>query len=200
MPHLEHHELGRVVDRMVLRRALQALRENPECRLSINLSAQSLGDREWMAILIDGSQEADPVTDRLIIEITESSELAATEINTAFFDRVRGIGCSVALDDFGAGYTSLSHLRDFQFDMLKIDGSFVRGIRKHDANRFLVRKMIEIADHFDLLTIAEWVETEQEAQLLTELGVDCLQGFLFGQPQRAPGRLDDPGELATINR
>jgi len=182
MPLIEHHEMGRMVDRMVLRRALAALREHPNCRLSVNVSAQTLGDAEWLSILFETAELGDHIADRLIIEITESSHLDTNETNANFFDRVRAAGCSVAIDDFGAGHTALSHLRDFRFDMLKIDGSFVRGLRKHSANQFLVQKMIEIAKHFDLLIIAEWVETEEEASLLTEMGVDCIQGFLYGQP------------------
>lgn len=184
LSHIEHHDMGRVVDRMVLRRALKALRAHPMCRLSINLSANSLNDAEWMDLLISASLGESPVTDRLIIEITETAELSATDANLSFFDRVRGMGCSVALDDFGAGYTPLSHLRDFQFDMLKIDGSFVRGLKKHACNRFLVQKMIEMAQHFDLMTIAEWVETQEEATLLQDMGADCLQGHFFGAPMR----------------
>lgn len=182
MPLIEHHEMGRMVDRMVLRRALAALRTHQNCRLSVNVSAQTLGDSEWMSILLESANQGDHLADRLIIEITESSHLDTNETNSNFFDQVRQAGCSVAIDDFGAGHTALSHLRDFRFDMLKIDGSFVRGLRKHAANRFLVQKMIEIAKHFDLLIIAEWVETQDEASLLTEMGVDCIQGFLFGKP------------------
>jgi len=182
MPLIEHHEMGRMVDRMVLRRALAALREHPNCRLSINVSAQTLSDAEWSNILMDAAEKGDHLADRLIIEITESSHLDTNETNATFFDQVRSIGCSVAIDDFGSGHTALSHLRDFRFDMLKIDGSFIRGLRKHSVNRFLVEKMIEIAKHFDLLTIAEWVETQEEATLLTDMGIDCVQGFLYGQP------------------
>lgn len=200
MPLIERHELGRIVDRMVLRRALDALEAHPNCRLSINLSAQSLGDEEWMAILWEAATAPDRVTDRLVVEITESSELTHDDVSAGFFDRVRSVGCSVAIDDFGSGYTSLAHLRDFRFDMLKIDGSFVRGLRKHAVNRFLVQKMIEIAKHFDLLVIAEWVETEDEAELLIDMGVDCLQGFHFGKPlAELPNPMSDGASLGQIS-
>jgi len=185
---IEGHELGRLVDRFVLRNALATLESHPHCRLSINISAQSLGDEEWLRVLHEAAESHTHVTDRLIVEITESSKLVGDDVSMSFFNHVREVGCSIAIDDFGTGYTSLANLRDFRFDMLKIDGSFVRGLIKHDVNRFLVEKMVEIAKKFDLLTIAEWVETAEEAQLLAEIGVDCLQGFHFGKPlESLPG-------------
>lgn len=190
LPIIEHHELGRLVDRFVLRRALEVLESHPHCRLSVNVSAQSLGDEDWLRLLHEAAEHQDHVTDRLIIEITESSKLVNDDISMSFFNHVRQVGCAIAIDDFGNGYTSLANLRDFRFDMLKIDGSFVRGLIKHDVNRFLVEKMVEIAKKFDLLVIAEWVETAEEAELLAEMGVDCLQGFHFGKPLASvPGNI-----------
>ena len=85
-------------------------------------------------------------------------------------------------DDFGAGRTSFQHLRDFRFDMLKIDGGFITGIDQSPDNQMLVSSLTGIGRQFDMMVIAEYVETAQEARVLRNLGVDGLQGFLFGKP------------------
>jgi EAL domain-containing protein (putative c-di-GMP-specific phosphodiesterase class I) len=77
-------------------------------------------------------------------------------------------------------------LRDFYFDILKIDGEFIRGIHTNPDNQALVRAMISIAQHFDMVTIAEFVETAEEAGMLVEFGIDCLQGYYYGRPTTRP--------------
>ena len=93
---------------------------------------------------------------------------------------------SFALDDFGAGYTSFRYLRDFCFDMIKIDGQFVRDIGRHPDNQVLAQALIGIAKHFDMFTVAEMVETAEDAACMIEMGIDCLQGYYFGAPTIVP--------------
>ena len=99
-----------------------------------------------------------------------------------FMNRLRRAGCAFALDDFGMGHTSFGSLRDFRFDMIKIDGSFVTDILTNPDSRFFVEKMVEIAGHFEMMTVAEFVQGAAEARVLRDLGVGYFQGFYFGTP------------------
>ena len=89
---------------------------------------------------------------------------------------------SFALDDFGSGHTALRYFNDFKFDVLKIDGQFIKSINSDPDIQALVRAMIDIAKHFDMLTVAEFVETRAEVETLIAVGADCLQGFYFSAP------------------
>ena len=97
-------------------------------------------------------------------------------------ERLRGHGVSFALDDFGTGHTALRYLRDFRFDILKIDGRFVRDIELGSDDAFILERMIEIARRFEMMTVAEAVQTPAEARCLAELGIEHFQGFHFGCP------------------
>ena len=103
-----------------------------------------------------------------------------------FMDGLQDRGVSFALDDFGAGHTAIRHFRTYYFDAVKIDGQFVRGIHANPDNQMLARALIAIAQQFDMLTIAESVETVSDAEYLVSLGIDCLQGYLFGAPTVRP--------------
>ena len=91
-----------------------------------------------------------------------------------------------ALDNFGAGYTAFCHFRECFFDMVKIDPQFIRGIHESSENQVLCAALISVARHFEMFTIAEAVENAQEAAVLTELGVDCMHGYLFAGPSTQP--------------
>ena len=99
-----------------------------------------------------------------------------------FMDHVRATGCAFALDDFGAGATGFKYFRDFRFDIVKIDGAFVRGVAGNRDAQVLVECLGGVARHFEMMTVAEQVETEADAAWLRNAGVDCLQGYLYGRP------------------
>ena len=183
IPSVETTDLGRLVDRAILREALTVLQNNRRVRLSVNLSAKGLGDQGWLDILQQVERESPGVCDFLIVEITETALLDISPGVISFLEALRKLGCSVALDDFGAGHTSISHLTKFRFDFLKIDGSFVMGISENKDNQFLVRSMVSIARHFEMVCVAEMVGSDKDADVLRSMGVDCLQGYHFGVPQ-----------------
>lgn len=186
MPTAETTELGRKIDCLSLSLGLQALCEVPTLRLSVNMSARSIGYPEWNRILHKGL-DADPhVAERLILEITESSAMELPQQVSEFMRNIQQHGVSLALDDFGAGYTSFRYLRDFCFDMIKIDGQFIRRITEQPDNQVLTRALQSIAHHFDMFTVAESVESADDAAYLIEMGIDCLQGYYFGAPTIAP--------------
>lgn len=183
---VETSELGRKIDCLSLEMGLDALLECASLRLSINMSARSIGYPKWLATLRNGLAADKTIAERLILEITESSAMVMPDIVTAFMRGRQREGISFALDDFGAGQTSFRYLRDFYFDFLKIDGQFIRGVHGNADNQCLVGALTSIGKHFDMVTVAESVETAQDAAFLTELGIDCMQGYYFGAPTVVP--------------
>jgi EAL domain-containing protein (putative c-di-GMP-specific phosphodiesterase class I) len=183
---VEMTEIGRLIDCASLELGLAALAREPALRLSVNMSARSIGFARWQDVLQRGLSTDPTVGERLILEITESSAILMPEIVTSFMSRVQRLGISFALDDFGAGYTAFRFFRDFMFDMVKIDGQFIRDVAFDPDNQVLVQALILVARQFDMFLVAEAVETEADADWLRDQGVDCLQGYLFGPPTSAP--------------
>lgn len=183
---VETTELGRQIDCLALEMGLQALSEEPSLRLSVNMSARSIGYPNWTKALKRGLARDDTAAERLILEITESSAMVMPELVCVFMQELQAEGVSFALDDFGAGFTSFRYLREFYFDMIKIDGQFIRGIADNPDNQVLAAALMSIATHFDMLTVAEAVENAQDAAFLARAGVDCMQGYYFGAPTVSP--------------
>jgi EAL domain-containing protein (putative c-di-GMP-specific phosphodiesterase class I) len=183
MPFIENTPLGTKLDRRILRLALKQLTDNPDIRLSINMSVLSMQDSGWLTILESASSD---ICERLIIEITEGAAMSDVELTTAFMHRVRRKHCSIALDDFGTGATSFRYFKDFLFDFVKIDGLFIRDLCYDKGNQVLVQALIDISKHFDMVTVAEFIETDGEAEMAAKLGIDCLQGYLIGEPTAQP--------------
>lgn len=183
MPFIENTELGTRLDRRILRLALDQLENNPDIRLSINLSVISMKDTRWLSILEAADSD---LCARLIIEITEGAAMSDVELTTSFLHRIRRKSCCVALDDFGTGATSFRYFKDFLFDFVKIDGLFIRDLGYNKDSQVLVRALVDISKHFEMVTVAEFVETDGEAEMAAKLGIDCLQGYLIGKLHRNP--------------
>lgn len=183
---VETSELGRKLDRIALERGLEALRRNPGLRISLNMSVRSIGHAEWTRTLKSGLERDPTAAERLILEITERTAIMFPACIASFMQSCRERGVSFALDDFGAGYTSFRLLRDLHFDIIKIDGSFCRGIHADPDNRVLAQALVGIGRHFECLTVGEMIEDEADARFLTSIGIDCLQGWLFGAPVFRP--------------
>jgi EAL domain-containing protein (putative c-di-GMP-specific phosphodiesterase class I) len=198
MPQVEGTELGREIDVQALRMGLQALRANPGLRLSINMSARSIGYTDWNKTLRRHLKQDDTLGERLILEITENSAMLVPELVVNFMDELQPHGVCFALDNYGAGNTAIRYFKDFFFDILKIDGQFVRGIAQNPDNRAITAALLSVAGHFDMLTVAENVENAEDAALLTQMGVDCLQGYFFSAPTVQPAwlRQNQPSEQA----
>jgi len=119
---------------------------------------------------------------RLVVEITETAALGDIAQSVRFVDTLRGVGCRVALDDFGAGHTSLRHLQILPVDIVKIDGSLVRNLRSRSQSRIFLRHLLGLINGFGLTTVAEGVENAEDAALLRAEGIEYLQGYHFGRP------------------
>ncbi len=186
IPQVETMELGRILDCHALKLGLQALQSEPTLRLAINMSARSIGYPAWINTLRKGMEADETVAQRLILEITEESAMTVPELVSSFMNDLQRYGISFALDDFGSGYTAFRFFKEFQFDIVKIDGQFVRKIQDDPDNQVLAAALLGISKHFDMFTVAEQVESEGELQHLRDMGVDCVQGFHLGLPQIVP--------------
>ena len=177
-------ELGliRLVDRKVLELAVEELSNYPAANLAMNVSGMTAMDRTWLRNVVGMLRGHPEIASRLIVEITETAGIEDLDECVRFVATLRDLGCRVALDDFGAGYTSFRHLKTLAVDIVKIDGSFVRNICENSDNLLFVRTLLDLARNFDLETVAECVETEAEARLLADEGVKLLQSYAFGKP------------------
>lgn len=183
MSAVEEGVLGRDLDCAALSLGLQALRQHPELRLAVNASARSLGNGTWRATLEEGVRDLGP---RLTLEVREGSVALLADRMARFMAELRPSGLSFVLDDFGSGPLSLRQLRDFGFDGVKIDRSFVKGIAASRDDQELVGALVSVAQRFGMLAVAKGVENEADAAQLRALGVDGLQGYLYGRPSATP--------------
>lgn len=179
---VEDNEMGRQIDCIALEAGLRALANHPHLRLSLNTSARSITYPAWGQILRQGLAVSKDIGWRLIVEISERSAMTVPEVVIAFMDEFQRQGVAVALDNFGSGQMAIRYFRELFFDIVKIDRQFIRDIEKHPENQTLVAALISMSKHFGMFTVAEAVETPQEAGVLQAMGIDCFQGFLFGAP------------------
>ena len=174
--------LIRLIDRRVLEMAVMELSANPDATLAINISGLTTSDPTWLRTLVALVGNRPEIAERLIVEITETAALEDMEETVNFVSAVRAKGCRVALDDFGAGYTSFRHLKTLAVDIVKIDGSFVVNLATRPEDFLFIKTLLELASGFGLTTVAECVEDAEVAGMLSKEGVDYLQGYYFARP------------------
>ncbi len=180
VPIAERLGLMRLLDHRVLELVVEEMIAAPALQLSLNVSAASTTDPDWWAGLCALLRSHPGVAERLIVEITESAAIHDVDETRGFVARVKDLGGRIAIDDFGAGYTSFRNLRKLGVDIVKIDGAFVRDMVRSDDDRAFVRTLIDLARRLDLAIVAEWVQDETAAQALRDWGCDYLQGALIG--------------------
>ena len=192
LPIAEKLGLIRLIDRRVLEMGITVLQRQPELRLSINISGVTATDTRWFEMFVDYIAENKQVAERLTVEITETVALADLEEMIQFIERLRSFGCKVAIDDFGAGYTSFRNLQVLNVDMVKLDGSFCESLADNPDNQYFVKTLVDMAKRFNVEIVAEWVQKQEDADLLREWGVKYLQGHLYGVASIDPpwGRLE----------
>jgi diguanylate cyclase (GGDEF)-like protein len=182
LPAVERAGLVPLVDGRMLHLVTDHLAAHPDERLSLNVSPLTLETDDWLSTLAAHLGARPGIASRLIVEITETAAVRDPDATRARLDAMKALGVVVAIDDFGAGHTSFRHLRSFPVDLLKLDGAFVQNLSRSADDRFFVRTLIDLARHLDIPTVAEWVEDEETARLLTEWGIDYLQGDHCGAP------------------
>ena len=177
-----------MIDRWVLTSTLAWLNSHLEQLkhtrfVCMNLSGASLNDEEFLGEIYAMLEQNMHLVRYLCLEITESVALHDLDNTRRFVNKVRGYGAKVALDDFGAGYTSFSYLKEFKADLLKIDGSFIVDMNQHPANIAIVEAIVSLANNLGMKVIAEWAEDNATVQTLIEIGVDYVQGFAIARSQ-----------------
>lgn len=198
----EHSGRMGVIDRWVLTTVFDWLvRHHTQLTntqfVCMNLSGASLNDEVFIEDVFALFDEHPEVARWLCLEITESVALHDLENTRRFISQVRSYGAKVALDDFGAGYTSFSYLKDLPADLLKIDGSFIVNMNRHPANVAIVEAIVSLARNLGMKTIAEWAEDQATVETLVEIGVDYVQGFVVARPMD-PARILDAASAASF--
>ena len=184
----ERYKLMPQIDRWVVSSTLARIAEHQdvitdrEAVFSINLSGQSLSDDDILEFIDDELSETGVSPRTLCFEITESAAVSNLGKAQQFIDELRQRGCSISLDDFGAGLSSFAYLKNFKVDALKIDGSFIRDITDNRISESMVAAITQVAKVMELKTVAEYVESEDTRKLIGELGVDFAQGHIIGRP------------------
>jgi diguanylate cyclase (GGDEF)-like protein len=194
-----------VIDRWVLSTVLAWIEDHAESLgntrfVCMNLSGASLNDERFVQDTLDILARYTHVASRLCIEITESVALHDLDNTRRFIDQVRNFGVKVALDDFGAGYTSFSYLKELPADVLKIDGNFIVNINAHPANVAIVEAIVNLAANLGMKTIAEWAEDAATIRTLAEIGVDYVQGYAVARSQPPEKLLAASSSASFIQR
>jgi diguanylate cyclase (GGDEF)-like protein len=171
------------IDRRVLELAVADLERLPDISLAINISGLTATDRSWLRLLGSLVKDRPEIARRLTVEITETAEIRDFDDAARFVKALQDLGCRVALDDFGVGYTSFRHLKSLPVDIVKIDGSFIRGIAGDAASQEFLDTLLAYTRSTGIETVAECVEAASDRDYLLERGVTYLQGWIFGRPE-----------------
>ena len=187
IPVAENMGLIHDVDLWVVSHAIDVLHELPaqqsHISMNINLSSYAFQDKALLPTVRKKLGETGVRAERITFEITETAAIANYDQTRKMILQLRELGCQFALDDFGAGFNSFRHVKEFPVDYLKIDGSFIRNLAKDTVDQSLVRSMIDIARTLGKKIVAEFVEDRESLELLYEWGADYAQGYYIGKPQ-----------------
>ena len=197
IPAAERLGLVRLIDHRVLGLVTDEMAAVPAMRASLNVSPASIGDADWWGLLDSRLRATPGIGERMVLEITETAAIQDIGETTGFVRRAKDLGCRIAIDDFGAGYTSFRNLRKLGVDMIKIDGAFVQNLPRSEDDRAFVRTLVDLGRSLGLATVAEWVQDEESARMLAEWGCDYLQGAMIGLATVAAPWAPGNGHTAT---
>ncbi|MER2498128.1 ABC transporter substrate binding protein [Vibrio neptunius] len=188
MPASERYNIAQLLDKQVVTQTLDWLAANPLAlanlgMCSINLSGHSMGNKEFIAFLLDKLQYSSVPCEKICLEITETAAMSNMNQAIDLFSQFKQLGCKIALDDFGSGLSSFGYLKKLPVDIVKIDGLFVRDIDVNEVDHLMVRSINDLAKQMGKKTVAEFVENNRIIDLLVELGVDYAQGYVIGKPK-----------------
>jgi EAL domain-containing protein (putative c-di-GMP-specific phosphodiesterase class I) len=186
----------------VLREAVKQLRQFEDAGLthlymSVNVSPRQLEHPDFEQLLTDVLRESDVAPNRIVLELTEGLSMGDSPELQNLLDRITATGVRIALDDYGTGYSSLGYLKSYPVSTLKIDRSFIKGIGADTVSGIIVRAIVDLSKALQLEIVAEGVETAVQAQALQEMGVNYLQGFLYGKPMPAGELVERFGPAAV---
>jgi diguanylate cyclase (GGDEF)-like protein len=182
VPIAEQLGLSRLIDRRTLELSLDLLKRHQDLTLAINVSGLTCSDHEWLTALRRLTDGHPGILQRIIVEITETVALEELDQSANFVDTLTELGCRVAIDDFGAGYTSFKNLKRLNVGLVKIDGAFIKNLAEDESDQIFVKTMVELANSLGMETVAEWVGDERAARFLKDAGITYMQGFYYGMP------------------
>ncbi len=191
IPVAERMGLIDVIDTFVMEVIVEELRAAPDVVLAFNVSNMTTENRVWLNAFEQKIKETPEIAPRIIVEITETAVQRDLRSAAFFVASLQSLGCQVALDDFGSGYTSFRQLKALSVDMVKIDGVFIKDLAQSADNQFFVKTLMDFAQGFGLKTVAEFVETGEVAKTLMNMGVDYMQGYYLGKPENYRSWLHD---------
>lgn len=170
------------IDGYALKQTIEELSNSPKIRLGLNISSLTARDGRWLRSLISLMRNRPCLARRLIVEITETAALHDIEESARFVDALHHAGCRVALDDFGAGHTSLRQVRALAVDTVKVDRSLIQNIADCEEKRLMICELLALIKSFGVATVAEGVENAGDAAIVRAAGFDYLQGYHLGRP------------------
>ena len=187
IPAAERYNLMHEIDCWVIKHAISEIESLgiTDMLYSINISGQSLGKSDLYEYIANNITQTGINPNQLCFEITETAAITNQESALTLITQLKKLGCSFALDDFGTGLSSFSYLKSLPVDILKIDGVFIRNMVSDKIDQSLVKTINQIGHELNLKTIAEWVENDESKTLLTDMGVDYLQGYYIKEPEIA---------------
>lgn len=190
LPDAERHGLIADIDRWVLAEAVRMLRlrrlAGRPVNVSVNLCAASTEDPELAPLIASLLADNDVAPEMLTLELTETGALSDLGLASDLSLRLRELGCHFALDDFGAAFASLQYLKHIRFDVVKIDGEFIRELPRSPADQLIVKAVAEMARGFGARVVAEFVDSQDTVDLLRKFGVEFGQGYFLGRPMPLP--------------
>ena len=187
----ERYHLMPSLDRWVVRTTFAAvgagvLKVPPGRSVAINISAQTLGDPQFLEFVVECLDRGTVQPEQVCFELPESAVAAHHGHASRFIAVLHGLGCRFALDDFGRGLGSFASLKQLPMDYLKIDGSFIRGLGTDEVSTAMVSAMVDLARSLGVKVIAEQVETERAFEMARALKMDFVQGYAIGRPVALP--------------
>ncbi len=179
---VEDSTIGRELDNFALQTTVKMLRKCSYLSLSVNASALSLTNKEWISVLVDALLETPQIGHRLIIEVTETSALPCASFVKTLFETLGKFGVAFAMDDFGSGHTSRFNLMNLGFRYAKISREMISDALSNNSDAAVLYTLVKAARSSQINCIAEGVESEEAAMTLRSMGFFGMQGFYFGQP------------------
>jgi diguanylate cyclase (GGDEF)-like protein/PAS domain S-box-containing protein len=188
MPATERYNIAHLLDKEVVNKAVNWLEGHAALvekltLCSINLSGHSIGNQQFIEFLVDKLTHTSIPCEKICFEVTETAAISNSDRAHQLFQRLKALGCSFALDDFGSGLSSFGYLKTLPVDIVKIDGIFVRDMDTNDVDQLMVRSIHKLAKQMGKKTVAEFVENRQVMDILSEIGVDYAQGYAIGRPK-----------------
>jgi diguanylate cyclase (GGDEF)-like protein len=185
MPIAERLGMAHLIDQRTLEMTVDLLKLHPTLSVALNVSGLTPSNHEWLGSLHQLTGGRRSLTERLIIEITETAVITDIDQTIIFVDTLKELGCKVAIDDFGAGYTSFKNLKLLAIDMVKIDGTFIKNLATDPHDLIFIRALRDLAKGLGMEIVAEWVQDQQTVDILRSAGIDLLQGYFCGEPINA---------------